>query len=355
MNERIFGLDLMRASAIMLVLLAHSRDFLVPEINGLIKLIIIDGVDVFFVLSGFLIGQIILKDFSQSLNFNQIVKFWLRRWIRTVPNYLLILNIVIVLTIVFGVGDGGVQYWKYFLFIQNFASPHPKIFPEAWSLSVEEWFYLLLPLLIFIFYRSKKNLKLSILASAIILFSVSIGFRYFQFYVSPENLLINWDSIFRKTVLSRLDGLMVGILSAWIFYYYKKTFFANSKVLLILGLLGIFSIKFNTEIHPSFLILSPTMTSVFIGLTIPCIYNFSVVNSIAKSAVVTISKISYSLYLVNYTLIKYYLIENFLGMSSGLFKFFIFWSLSFLVSFFLYRFFELRILQLREKLFAKVI
>lgn len=349
MTQRIFGLDLLRAIAIFLVLLAHSRDYLPADLNRLIKLFLIDGVDVFFVLSGFLIGQIILKEFSNELNLKSVGHFWLKRWMRTIPNYLLILSIVIFTTYILGINDDGVAYWEYFLFLQNFANPHPIIFPEAWSLSVEEWFYIFLPLLILIFFNFQHRLKNAILISAFLLFSLAIGYRVFQYYELQETLMITWDSVFRKTVLSRIDSLMVGILVAWVMFYYKNVFFSNSIALFIFGVFGIYLIKFTSGADPILLILSPTLTAIFISFSIPYLYNFTTGRMVFEKFIVTTSKISYSLYLVNYTLIKYYFLEN-LDIKSQSIKFFLFWVLSFMVSIFLFRFFENPILKLRNRI-----
>ena len=85
MVKRNFGLDLCRAIAIIMVIISHIRgyfsryfyvDFL--GINGFF------AVELFFVLSGFLIGKIIIKDLVVSEN-KDLKKFYLRRWFRTLP------------------------------------------------------------------------------------------------------------------------------------------------------------------------------------------------------------------------------------------------------------------------------
>src|SRR5919108_5666871 len=104
-DKRIVGLDIVRALAILMVLFYHSREMLaglisIPFIGYLTgKIIAITvpfghlGVEMFFVLSGYLIGGILIKEFNKNdnLNFNNITSFWKRRWLRTLPNYFLIL------------------------------------------------------------------------------------------------------------------------------------------------------------------------------------------------------------------------------------------------------------------------
>ena len=88
---RHFGLDVIRALAISLVLISHINGITshlpvqLPNIFNHINLP--DGVDLFFVLSGFLIGRILLKTDWES--FSSIKNFWKRRFLRTLPNYFL--------------------------------------------------------------------------------------------------------------------------------------------------------------------------------------------------------------------------------------------------------------------------
>jgi peptidoglycan/LPS O-acetylase OafA/YrhL len=88
-NKRIFGLDILRASAILFVMLSHSRAFIDPHAGTYYYgLFILDGVDLFFVLSGFLIGGILIRTINdKGLTWVQLTNFWTRRWFRTLPNY----------------------------------------------------------------------------------------------------------------------------------------------------------------------------------------------------------------------------------------------------------------------------
>ncbi|RYE13802.1 MAG: hypothetical protein EOP34_08005 [Rickettsiales bacterium] len=83
-THRSFGLDLARAIAIGLVLMSHFGHNALDALGFW-------GVELFFALSGFLIGQILWRNFSQTDNWSgkQILNFWQRRWWRTLPNYYL--------------------------------------------------------------------------------------------------------------------------------------------------------------------------------------------------------------------------------------------------------------------------
>ena len=113
-TTRNFGLDLFRALAIILVVLSHGKFLLNgTALENFPFFKMLDGVDLFFVLSGFLIGGIILRTMSEGWNWRGVAHFWKRRWLRTLPNYyfILLLNFVFVS---YGIisGDLSVFGWK---------------------------------------------------------------------------------------------------------------------------------------------------------------------------------------------------------------------------------------------------
>jgi peptidoglycan/LPS O-acetylase OafA/YrhL len=136
-ENRVFGLDLMRALAIIFVVMGHGS--MLEKANTNFPWIpLIDGVELFFVLSGFLIGGILLKIFQSkdSFGLKTIGNFWVRRWFRTLPNYYLIL-IINIIVVYFGIlkQDYSAINWKFFLFLQNFSGSFTGFFWESWSLS----------------------------------------------------------------------------------------------------------------------------------------------------------------------------------------------------------------------------
>ena len=149
-KQRIFGLDVMRAAAILLVVFSHTL-WIVPNAKGLVlDLLSLSGflgVEIFFVLSGFLIGKIIYKLFvNDEFDFSKVKYFWVRRWFRTLPNYYFVLLLNIALAIYLGTNLPD-NLWQYFLFFQNFSSGMPLFFTESWSLPIEEFAYIVGPLL----------------------------------------------------------------------------------------------------------------------------------------------------------------------------------------------------------------
>ena len=234
---RIFGLDIFRAIAIILVVLGHGRFLLNGTIlEGFPRVKMIDGVDLFFVLSGFLIGGILLKEINSEDYFGirKLAKFWKRRWLRTLPNYYLILLVNYFIVYNGIIKEDINQFnWKFFFFLQNFSTPFYGFFWESWSLSIEEWFYILAPLLLLLFLKFFTPKKSFIL---VILLMIFFPISYRIWILDPSIDYFWFDLTFRKLVLTRLDSVAYGLLAAWVFYYFKDFWMKFRTGSLIIGI-----------------------------------------------------------------------------------------------------------------------
>jgi peptidoglycan/LPS O-acetylase OafA/YrhL len=161
------------------------------------------GVDLFFVLSGWLIGTLYWKELKRFENVS-LLRFWFRRWARTIPPYLVVLLLA---WLAVYVARREPFDWRYLLFIQNYSQQLP-FFSVSWSLCVEEHFYVFLPLLLLPFARSRAGI---ILLFGLLILSAPIG----RWWVSQNGLDEAFGFQHTATHL-RLEGLVLGFGAAYL-------------------------------------------------------------------------------------------------------------------------------------------
>ncbi len=239
-SQRIPELDGLRGSAIGLVILFHLAMVLPGIPHGLHKLMLFgwSGVDLFFVLSGFLIGGILL-DHQDSENYYK--PFYARRFFRIIPIYLVVLAGYALCWIAGGdirrtlIGNAGrpMPWYIYLTFTNNlwlaWHNTMDVFLPVSWSLAVEEQFYLTLPLLVRLI-RPKYFAKLvfsitGMIVALRIMASMSGHVYQNQVYVLP------WF---------RADSLMIGVICAMLIRNGRvKTFLIRNVWVLYTVLLSI--------------------------------------------------------------------------------------------------------------------
>ena len=158
---RIHGLDTLRALAIVFVVLHHYVLFVSRgDTFGWVGEIGWVGVDLFFALSGYLIGNQIFAAMRSPQGFS-LGHFYGRRLLRTLPNYYFVLGLYF-LSPAFRDNLALPPLWEFLTFTQNINLKPGTAFSHAWSLCIEEQFYLLLPacaLLIAAVRSSKTSLR----------------------------------------------------------------------------------------------------------------------------------------------------------------------------------------------------
>jgi peptidoglycan/LPS O-acetylase OafA/YrhL len=207
MQRRIPELDGLRAIAVTMVLLWHYVG--VPGGGSLYAVFRPgrSGVDLFFVLSGFLITSILIKSRGDAGYFTQ---FYIRRALRILPVYVVMLAIFFAGRLAGwheGLFGGGFATWTYAAFLQNFemsarASYGPDFLSATWSLAIEEQFYLVFPLLV----AALPNRVLPKVLVTIIVVSVLLKL--------PAHTLFNHYAAY-TLMPCRADALAVGALVAW--------------------------------------------------------------------------------------------------------------------------------------------
>lgn len=356
LENRVWGLDIMRAIAIMTVLISHSSEFILDGSTSLMYHSGVAGVEIFFVLSGFLIGGILIKVFQKEYSLKNIFNFWKRRWIRTIPNYYLALLVNAAFAFLFLDKNYLVystEYRSYFIFLQNSFNPEPGLYGIAWSLSIEEWFYLLFPICSFILFRF---FKVKSLLNHALIFIVGIVILR-AYYIGIHNG--NFDWLVRQRMPLRLDSIIFGVIMAYIFKYYNQFVYEKRNILALLGLILVIigSILLQNAVNLSFMQV-PYLSQLFmlnfydIGIMLMLPFLYFLPKPKAKFGVkfiTWISLISYSLYLYHIIIIKILSQLNLTNTSI----YFLLWPIWFIVASLAYQFFELPILRIREKITNK--
>jgi peptidoglycan/LPS O-acetylase OafA/YrhL len=159
-SARLAGLDTLRALAIALVLMSHYQGFVshAPTF-GFMGKIGWAGVDLFFVLSGYLIGNQLLAPAARGDNLN-LKTFFARRLLRTLPNYYAVLAVYLLLPDSPIAGKSMAPVWQFLTFTQNFGLKYGETFTHSWSLCIEEQFYLVFPLAVLVLVGSKRSPRL---------------------------------------------------------------------------------------------------------------------------------------------------------------------------------------------------
>ena len=386
-GKRVFGLDVMRALAILIVVDAHSTVALKEYYDGAFwHHLLPDGVELFFVLSGFLIGGILIRTYEKNGRFDGglLLNFWTRRWFRTLPNYYLVLTGLIALAVGRAWRSGlhhslpaKDELIKYYLFLQNFARYVPDFFPETWSLAIEEWSYITLPLILWALHTlmPARWPRQRIVLTAILL--IIVGTNIGRFVAAVLTPISAGELGFRGIVVTRLDAISYGVLAAYVKHYFPS-FWTNDRTrsrLAVIGLILIVLTSFTASIiilkyyvqagiYPAYVFYKRTFYFPVIGLSmalvVPYMDGWRTATGLwarfgIARLITHVSLISYSMYLLNLTPIMLTLLERFPTTSAavGWTKVGVFWGLTLVVSTLLFAYFEKPVTELRERLSKK--
>jgi len=347
------GLDLMRVLAILLVMWEHIRYVAVQVWPHFTFHIPVDGVDVFFVLSGYLVGQNWLN-YAISDSRSVLIKawhFWIRRFWRIWPLYylFLILNIV---GVILGLLPGRFSstIWVYFFYFQNLIKPVDLFFWESWSLCVEELFYFLLPLNFILLSIILKKIKIIniFLFSALILIILSFLYRI----ILPDNY--HYDLWYRKMAPSRLDALGYGVTAAGILRNKDSVLSYPRWVILATVISGLCICVFTSCYSWNYnnIWLKPSMIPFGVALIMPGFLLIDYVPKILWNIISRLARWSYAAYLIHLswvaTPIYLYVSKDFTKMEA-LIVIILYFVITFALSRLFYTYFEKPILHWRDK------
>jgi len=247
-KQRLIELDGLRGSALVMILVFHavsqegaySPDSFLAFLQRSASLFW-TALDLFFVLSGFLIGGILMDQRGSPRYFKT---FYVRRFTRIVPVYFAwvlayVLLIAIAGHLVVKLSNSGVRppldfpIWSHFLFLQNsFAFRFDGIagawFGHLWSLAVEEQFYLLAPLLV----RFIPSRRLKWLMGAVVLLAIAARIYY------RTTTAMSPTDITTRTVC-RMDALAIGMLAAMVYRSESASSWLQQNLIWLRSLLAI--------------------------------------------------------------------------------------------------------------------
>jgi len=218
-KQRIDYLDGFRGIAILLVIIGHGSR-LVSETSFLKPLLIFIGnehlgVEIFFVLSGFLITKLLLNEYNRSGNIN-FKTFFLKRILRIFPVFYLYVIVVFVLTLTGILVINKSVFEIACLYVYNyrmlFSIPYNQdewFLAHLWSLSMEEQFYIMWPCLILIF-TMKRMIRI-----AIILLILFPFFRFANYFLLPET-----RGLMLYMMHTAGDSILYGCLGSLMLNYY---------------------------------------------------------------------------------------------------------------------------------------
>jgi peptidoglycan/LPS O-acetylase OafA/YrhL len=374
-KSRIYGFDIIRGLGVLVVVYAHARPKMhfFPRFNDFVSVLGFWIVDLFFVLSGFLIGMILIRFYEKETTFTLTTSynFWIRRWFRTLPNYYFVLVITAVLWAVFEHNYIFLRpkFLLFLFFSQALITRPPYFIMEAWSLCIEEWFYLLFPLLLmagqYLLSRMspvKAPIKRNILAAAIVLFAVPNILRLLVF----GRTTLEWEDLSRMTFF-RFDTIAYGIGMAWINYYYKGTLEKYRKLsgYIAIPLTAAFLYYFYFILLPDMrshvtTLFSFTLFFILSGTAALCVIMYLKEVKMGRFVrfekfVTLMSLISYSIYIFHRSVVMYVIDKLFKARSDldNVLLFVLYLVSTILFSMLVYKYFEHPVMQMRDRFNVK--
>jgi peptidoglycan/LPS O-acetylase OafA/YrhL len=246
---RLPGLDLLRAVAIGGVMAFHASSFGLISRDHWIAKFGWMGVDLFFVLSGFLIAGQLLRPWALGLQPNYS-RFFARRLLRTLPAYLAVVALYFLFPVL---REHPViqPLWQFLTFTENFANvpDPPKAFSHAWSLCVEEQFYLVFPAIVAILaVRPHTRIVVAVFIVVLSIGMVSRGYFWLADVAQPPFDTAAFPHFGRYMTLiyyptwARLDGLLAGVGAAALQTFHPawwRALTARANTLGIAGVAGV--------------------------------------------------------------------------------------------------------------------
>lgn len=309
-------LDGLRGSAAILVLISHifiNQFKCFPLIDAFVIFSGHSGVELFFVLSGFLISYPFWRDYYFDKITFSYRNFYIRRALRVLPLFYISSILFILLSLFLNKDiNAHLKIIPFYIFqIHNFFSKINFINPPTWTVAVELHFYILI--YFFFMWKGTTNLKNTIITLFSILF---ILFIYKACAYTHVNNAENYRNLIYANTFARLDQFIVGIFLALLynlmtqFDYFYKNIVSYRLIYFILGILLLFILSYseyslikseNIYNNINYIIINPTITAIAWGLILLSgLSNLNFISHFFSSNILSmLGKLSFSIYLLH--------------------------------------------------------
>ena len=341
---RVASLDLLRGLAALTVAIPH---FFVYNLDqpGVLETISVLAVEVFFVLSGFVLAPQILFCAERG-SIRTLLRFLTRRWMRTLPPFVLSLLLISVLFNELPSDD----FWRYLFFVQNLWRQinANDYFSIAWSLSIEEWFYVCFPVFFLLLSGGLGPTGRHGPLAIALVWIVTITLLRSLFADFDD-----WGAEVRRVVLFRIDSIAYGFL---LFIFMERILVRGSCAVLFLLLVLSSVAGFEAAEHAAagnlaakqlypFAAASFGMLALaFFRAASPAVERFAFLRRLS----LFLGRVSYSIYLFHLAFL--YLVHQYCAAFTPLAQFALYVALTVAYATFLFYFFERPILAARPRL-----
>jgi peptidoglycan/LPS O-acetylase OafA/YrhL len=300
---RLIGLDLLRLLAIMLVLGRHMwpppadwsegwKVFLLTwQRGGWV------GVDLFFVLSGFLVSGLLFSEYKLRSELS-IRRFYTRRWWKIYPPFFVLIVTTIIVDLLYGLPISLNAVGAEIFFVQSYL---PGLWGYTWSLAVEEHFYLILPLSLMLILRWRKNTLeplRPILGMAALICGLALLLRLVNAHYHP--VYSHLRHLFASHL--RIDALFFGVSISYLYHFHTnrfvEVFYPVRKWLILGGILLLLPVFiFQLETTPLIYTIGLTIFYLGSGLILMGVLLSEIPENRPLRLLATLGSYSYSIYL----------------------------------------------------------
>ena len=291
---RIPSLDGLRAVSIVLVFLAHLADTRgAPRLFDHFVHVGNLGVRVFFVISGFLITKILLKEMSKTGGIS-LKRFYLRRVLRIFPAFYVYVAVIAVLHLAGLIAVPAKDFLYAITYIVNYNDQRAWHLNHLWSLAVEEQFYLLWPVLLCVL---RQRTALICAAGVVFLAPVVRALMWYQWHAHPSAMTRHFEAV--------ADSLAIGCLLAgsynWLGQRHRYVAFLSSRFFLLAPAVGLLLALSSTALSRGlYYVVGQSIANISIALCIDRYVRFPTTlggRTLNSRPFVVVGILSYSLYL----------------------------------------------------------